>query len=507
VQTLYDHSVASLRELLESPSLAPLLGYVSRPRIDPLVRGVGLIEDFGELDHVDEQTIVLLTRGASAGVSSYRFDTALRVARSRGIAAVVLTAGDVGRVSTTAVAIANRSGTAILGTGNEIGLTRLALAIGRELAGDAEVALLRAYTAVRVVEAHPSDGTSESMLEHVGEALGVPISMVASAPQDRPARPVLVDDRVEGWVTAPAQAGDMEMGVQMVLHAAADAVAATLARRRRSQHLPTQSREEVLTELLAASPRERTKLVLRARSLGLPIDGWHVAVRLDFEDLADPQPGEELKAYQTRMRLGTEVLQAARAAGGTWHQARADDAFLLVTTHGEDPGPPAADAAARLMDDVLSHVHERLPASLIRCGVGTARPGAGGLIASVAEARAAAMAARTSKRTHVAVPFDSIGLRRTLVEWYASDTAREAATSVLQPLLALGGSKAERLIQTLHVYLDERGSLTRTAQRMSLHRNAISYRINRVFELLDVDRENPDDLLLLQLACRARELS
>jgi len=29
----------------------------------------------------------------------------------------------------------------------------------------------------------------------------------------------------------------MEMGVQMVLHAAADAVAATLARRRRSQHL------------------------------------------------------------------------------------------------------------------------------------------------------------------------------------------------------------------------------------------------------------------------------
>jgi DNA-binding PucR family transcriptional regulator len=78
---------------------------------------------------------------------------------------------------------------------------------------------------------------------------------------------------------------------------------------------------------------------------------------------------------------------------------------------------------------------------------------------------------------------------------------------VLQPLITLGGSKAERLIQTLHVYLDERGSLTRTAQRMSLHRNAVSYRINRVFELLDVDRESPDDLLLLQLACRARELS
>jgi DNA-binding PucR family transcriptional regulator len=78
---------------------------------------------------------------------------------------------------------------------------------------------------------------------------------------------------------------------------------------------------------------------------------------------------------------------------------------------------------------------------------------------------------------------------------------------VLAPLLALGGTRAERLIVTLQVYLDERGSLTRTAQRLNLHRNAVGYRINRAFELLDVDRANPDDLLLLQLACRARDLA
>ena len=67
--------------------------------------------------------------------------------------------------------------------------------------------------------------------------------------------------------------------------------------------------------------------------------------------------------------------------------------------------------------------------------------------------------------------------------------------------------RGERLIQTLHVYLDERCSLTRTAQRLNLHRNAVAYRINRVFELLEVNQDSPDDLLLLQLACRARELA
>ena len=47
--------------------------------------------------------------------------------------------------------------------------------------------------------------------------------------------------------------------------------------------------------------------------------------------------------------------------------------------------------------------------------------------------------------------------------------------------------------------------MTRTGERLNLHRNAVAYRIRQAFELLDVDEDNPDDRLLLQLACRARE--
>ena len=53
----------------------------------------------------------------------------------------------------------------------------------------------------------------------------------------------------------------------------------------------------------------------------------------------------------------------------------------------------------------------------------------------------------------VALAFDSLGLRRAIVEWYAPDTARG---------------------------------------------------VNQTFSLLDVAQDNAHDLLLLQLACRAR---
>ena len=177
-----------------------------------------------------------------------------------------------------------------------------------------------------------------------------------------------------------------------------------------------------------------------------------------------------------------------------------------MRTYPSDPGPGAAKLVAQMMHVTLLSLRGSVPSALIRCGVGTAGSGLAGLIGSLGEARVALIAGRTWRRDEVAVPFESSGVRRELIDWYASDTARDAAVSVLAPLHALGGVRAERLIQTVHVYLDERGSLTRTAQRLNLHRNAVAYRISRAFELLEVDANNPDDLLLLQLACRAREL-
>jgi hypothetical protein len=499
--------VASLRRLVASPALEPLLAYVSRPRTDPVVERVALVEDLGQLRESAEHALVLLTRSASVAASTYRFDVALREARSHGVAALVLTARDVAHITPTAAAIADRSGTALLGTGDAVDLAVLAATIAREIAGDAEVALLRAHTTLRAIDAHPATGDVEGLLQRAGATLGVPIAIQTAEPDAGPRRPVMRDGHVEAWLTAPAQDGDMAAALEIVLHAAASAVGAATARAEAAEGLPTRSRDEVLGDLLNATPQTRAQLVHRARNLGLAIDGWHVAVQLDFEALADPPLGEELAAFQARVRLGNTVLRTVRASGGSWHGARTGVALVLVNSGPEDPGAAAAGRVAGLMDAVLAGLGDGLPGTLIRCGVGTAHAGASGLLASVAEAKAATMAARTSDRANTAVPFDSAGLRRTLVEWYASDTAREAVTTVLQPLIALGGARAERLITTLHVYLDERGSMTRTGERLNLHRNAVAYRVRRAFELLDVDEGNPDDMLLLQLACRARDLA
>lgn len=499
--------MTSLAELVASPTLSARLGYLARPEADPQVERIALIEDLGELEGVPERALVLLSRGASADAGSYRFDMALRLAGSRGVGALVLSAADAGAVTPTAAAIADRSGTAILATGGDVDLAELAVAIGRELAGGADAALLRAHTAVRAVRAHPLSGRTEALVERAGAALGVPLRRVEAEPAAGPRAPIAVEEHVEGWLTAEPQEGDMALALDVVLHVAADGVARALAAVRRAEELPIRSRAEVLTELLAAPAQGRGPLVRRARSLGVPVDGWHVGVRLEFEALAEPAEGDEPGAYEARLALARAVLQAVRAAGGTWHAARASLAPVLLRSWSEDPGLAATGGVASEMERVVGRLRGRLPGTLIRCGVGSVHSGPAGLLSTVAEAQAAVTAARTSGQAGAVVPFDSVGLRRTLVEWYASDTAREAVATVLAPLAGLGGGRSERLIQTLHVYLDHQGSLTRTAATLNLHRNAVAYRIDRIFSLLDVDPGNPDDLLLLQLACRARALA
>ena len=140
---------------MAAPALRSQLSYATRPRSDPTVEHVALIEDLGELPRVPEHAIVLLSTAASAMAGSYRFDVALRGARDRIVAALVIAVADIGRLTPTAAAVAERSGTAVLGT-RATDRAELAIAIARELAGDAEAALLRAHAAVRMIAAHPA---------------------------------------------------------------------------------------------------------------------------------------------------------------------------------------------------------------------------------------------------------------------------------------------------------------------------------------------------------------
>ena len=327
--------------------------------------------------------------------------------------------------------------------------------------------------------------------------------------------PVVVGDASIGDLVAPDAHGDLGIAARLVLHTAAASAGRLLDLARRAREVPARSRSELLAELLMSESAVNDDLLDRARQLNVALGGWHVAVRIEADDLDGSGPDgagpggsgpDEVRRFELLESAGQVALQAAATAGGTWHLSRVARAIVLIRMTTSDPGPQAGAQAARSAARALQALRERLPALPFRAGVGSAHEGPTGLRASAAEARAALFAARAARKPSGVAAHDAVGVQRMLMEWYASDTARASVRDQLAPLEKLGQARADTAIRTLAAYLDEQGSIGKTAQRLHLHRNAVANRIRGIIELLDVDFEDPDQRLALQLACRARLL-
>jgi DNA-binding PucR family transcriptional regulator len=62
----------------------------------------------------------------------------------------------------------------------------------------------------------------------------------------------------------------------------------------------------------------------------------------------------------------------------------------------------------------------------------------------------------------------------------------EQALSFLRPLLAYDRETDSELMRTLQAYLGADGSPTKTAAALFIHRNSLSYRLNRIGDLLGI---------------------
>ena len=137
-------------------------------------------------------------------------------------------------------------------------------------------------------------------------------------------------------------------------------------------------------------------------------------------------------------------------------------------------------------------------------GLGTPQSGAAGLRQSTSEARIAAETAIVAGRAGTIETTDVTGLRRVLLDFYASPLSRALLDDVLAPLDALGPDRAHTAITTLRAYLAHRNSLVRAAAELNLHPNAVNYRIRRIEQGLGLDLDDPDVRFAVELACRIR---
>ena len=78
--------------------------------------------------------------------------------------------------------------------------------------------------------------------------------------------------------------------------------------------------------------------------------------------------------------------------------------------------------------------------------------------------------------------------------------------ATLGPVLDYDARRGTSLVQTMEGYFGAGGSLSRTAERLHIHVNTVTQRLNRVGRLLGDGWQEPDRALEIQLALRLHHL-
>lgn len=77
--------------------------------------------------------------------------------------------------------------------------------------------------------------------------------------------------------------------------------------------------------------------------------------------------------------------------------------------------------------------------------------------------------------------------------------------NLLQPVLQYDQQHETSFLDTLTVYLEKDGNISAAAKALFLHRNTMIQRVNKIKELLQVQLDDPREILLLRLALLAQD--
>lgn len=272
---------------------------------------------------------------------------------------------------------------------------------------------------------------------------------------------------------------DLDPMDQRILERAALVTALLLLFRRSVAEAEGRVRGELLDDLMTGRVSDSEALRTRAKRLGVDVSAPHVVV------VARHRAPEQSRAAFWAASYAT--LEHGLAA------TRGSEVILLLP--GDHP-----DAVAR-------HVAKELSASLgLPATAGAAGPvhELGGVREACQEARRCTEALEALGRTGDGASAAELGFVGLLIGDDRDVTG--FLTRTLGPVLDYDRRRGTGLTETLRTYFGTGSSLAKTAERLHIHVNTVTQRLERIGRLLGADWQEPDRALELQLALRLHAL-
>ena len=250
-------------------------------------------------------------------------------------------------------------------------------------------------------------------------------------------------------------------------------------------------KDYLIDALLAGNLLESEETMARLRGLGLEPDQHHALMLAQRAGRSFEQVLSDEESREIMVSLNRSPRRAMMVCLTNWVLA-----IVPLGTREESSVP-----FAHVLDATLREA----TSEPIRVGVGRLVRKMSDFPTSYREAQDALFIAGITNDESLVKHYNDLGAWRLLLRTEESELQR-FADYYLGPVARHDRDHQTGWLTTLETYLDRNGNLRATARALNLHRNTITYQIERISQLLGRKLDDPEARLNLQVALRARRL-
>ncbi len=282
------------------------------------------------------------------------------------------------------------------------------------------------------------------------------------------------------------------------------------------ERLPHQQelKSTFIYELLHGQIQDEDTIFRHARFLGLDLTPPRAVILIDAADYILIN-GDEVRAQRQALMVIKSVVSffhlpndtiCAYIGSGEVAVLKASNTKNLAMWADDQALPPDGNASwanlaalKRAGDALLARLRRDTGAS-VSVGIGRYHPGVHGLALSYQDAKAALSLGRRFHGHNQVHCLDSLGIPA-FVGVPDEQTKLDLASHLLSPL-----DHEPEMIETLTAFFAENCSPSATARRLSIHRNTLGYRLDKIASLTGLDPRHFDEAVQIRLALVLRSL-
>ncbi len=270
--------------------------------------------------------------------------------------------------------------------------------------------------------------------------------------------------------------------------------------------------QDFMHKVLFDEDANRNDLMKMAQNANINLKTSHFAYILsidNYEVLTASIPSEIMDDIQSK--LYNLVKSNPELGHRSEMNIQKDDQVILIIKDIDKPDfvrlhqgtKNALNQIAKQINDYIKSKNYYIKPISLTIGIGNSTADIFTIKNSYIEAEKVVSARRRGLLVKDCVCYDDLGVYKLLFMIENSDIIMSAYPDKLKKVLEYDNANDSTLIPTLEKYLENQGSLIMTADAMNIHKNTVTYRINKIKSLLDIDLSKPKNIPIILMEIKA----